>query len=161
MGIIKRCHSSKLLVSICCCLAMGASHITYGYFGQAQTQGSSEFLKVEEAFKSSVEQGEGHLKVIWMLEPGYYLYHKSFGFELLDSGHKVIKTLSQIGYSPAGIERHDEFMGQVMTYNDYLENTLTVDQQIIEKTSFIRIRYQGCAEAGLCYPPSIKVLPLN
>ncbi|HBF09027.1 MAG TPA: hypothetical protein DHW71_05445 [Gammaproteobacteria bacterium] len=151
----------KLFMSICCCVAMGASHIAYGYFGESQAQAPVEFLKVEEAFKPTIELGQNQLKIIWMLEPGYYLYHKSFSFALLDGRHQVIQKLGQAEYSPAGIERHDEYMGHVMTYNDYLEIILAEDAQAIEKASFIEIKYQGCAEAGLCYPPSKRVFSLN
>jgi thiol:disulfide interchange protein DsbD len=51
---------------------------------------------------------------------------------------------------PEGIHKEDEYFGEVEVYYD----ALMVDVPVTgaEKETFI-VEYQGCAEAGICYPP--------
>jgi thiol:disulfide interchange protein DsbD len=110
------------------------------------------FLKVEEAFGFAFEQVDGKLVVNWDIEDGYYLYKKQF--------QTVVKNaeLSAPIY-PTATEIEDEFFG---ISNVFFED-MVVEYDIIsaQQDAIVKLRFQGCATAGLCYPPTTKVIYLD
>jgi len=114
--------------------------------GQSFTQ--TEFLPVEEAYPLAVEpNGSNGLRLIWQMPPGYYLYQHAFRFEIIRDG---VSTGIMPDF-PVALEREDEFFGLVQVYYD------SVDMEIVAQGpvagSQLRVSSQGCADAGLCYPP--------
>lgn len=119
-----------------------------------QRDSEPEFLPVDEAFQPDAWAEEGALTLAWQVAPGYYLYRHAFRVNV--HGDAVPAVF------PPGEARHDEFFGQVETYSDQVFATLPLperlqDQPIIDVT----VRYQGCAEAGLCYPPTERTLTVT
>lgn len=110
------------------------------------------FVKVEEAFGFSYEQVDGKLIVNWDIEDGYYLYKKQFK-TVINNGE-----LSEPVY-PVSTQIEDEFFG----ISDVFFEDMTVEYQIIwaKQDASVKLRFQGCATAGLCYPPTTKVIYLN
>jgi thiol:disulfide interchange protein DsbD len=110
------------------------------------------FLKVEEAFGFAFEQVDGKLVVSWDIEDGYYLYKKQF--------KTVVKNaeLSEPIY-PTSTQIEDEFFG----VSDVFLEDMIVEYEITsaDQDAIVKLRYQGCATAGLCYPPTTKVIYLN
>lgn len=111
----------------------------------------SEFLPVEEAFhfNSSIESGQ--LVLSWDIEEGYYLYKERLRF-------KIDETKGLIGtpvYSQTGDLKDDPNFGQVTVFHNQLTIKLPVTVNTGNELS-VQIGYQGCAEAGLCYPPQTK-----
>jgi thiol:disulfide interchange protein DsbD len=110
------------------------------------------FLKVEEAFGFAFEQVDGKLIVNWDIEDGYYLYKKQF--------KTVVKNaeLTEPTY-PKSTQIEDEFFG----VSDVFFDDMVVEYEIIsaDQDAVVKLRYQGCATAGLCYPPTTKVIYLN
>ena len=126
----------------------------------AQTQALSsifddepQFLKVDDAFVMDFSQQNGQLKVNWTIADGYYLYKKQFKTVTKNA------TISEPNYSPAPTQIEDEFFG----ISDVFFDTVDVTYPIIESITdgVVKIRFQGCAEAGLCYPPTTKVIYLS
>ena len=116
----------------------------------------SEFLSPDEAFIMSHEViNDKHVKINWKIHPGYYLYMGMFEFESLDENNQIKKV-----EMPDGKKKTDEFFGEVDIYyfstsaDVYLENKLT---EYID----LKIKYQGCADAGLCYPPVFKKITIK
>jgi len=112
-----------------------------------------QFLKVDDAFVMDYSQQNDQLSVNWAIADGYYLYKKQF---------KTVTKNANIGepnYSPAPTQIEDEFFG----ISDVFFDTVDVTYPIIESISdgVVKIRFQGCAEAGLCYPPTTKVIYLS
>lgn len=110
-----------------------------------------EFLKVDEAFVLTAALDEGAIKAQWAMPEGYYLYRHRFSTETkvadgFSLGDPVI---------PAGQQKFDDYFGDVEVYYDRAEMTVPVNSQA-ESNGQIGIEYQGCADAGLCYPPEIK-----
>ncbi|WP_439107667.1 protein-disulfide reductase DsbD family protein [Congregibacter sp.] len=107
-----------------------------------------EFLPVEEAYPLAVEAtGDNRLRLVWQMPPGYYLYQHAFKFEIAsDGGTNIIDP-----EFPPAIEREDEFFGLVQVYYD------SVDMEIVAPGAVaggqLIVTSQGCADAGLCYPP--------
>lgn len=117
----------------------------------------SEFLPVEQAYQLTPRISGNELLLEWQIADGYYLY--SHRFKLSQHGgegdQKVAFDL------PSGKVKHDEYFGDVeVFYNQVSLRTALVDSQVFD----IKISSQGCADAGLCYPPYhqlFRVNPLN
>ncbi|WP_196139929.1 protein-disulfide reductase DsbD [Aliikangiella sp. G2MR2-5] len=112
---------------------------------------STEFLKVDEAFVLSTEIVDQEIIVKFEIADEYYMYRSrfSFGAEGASLGEAFI---------PDGKKKVDEYLGNVEVYYHFLE--LSVPFKAHQKEFTFVIEYQGCAEAGLCYPPEEKRIQL-
>lgn len=114
-----------------------------------------EFISPDEAFVMSVSEiNNNQMLINWKIEKGYYLYMGMFEFSTDQDEVKIIEATM-----PDGTRKVDEFFGDVdVFYNK--TNVKLVFNKIIEGTNLI-VKYQGCADAGLCYPPIKKVISLD
>ena len=110
------------------------------------------FLPVEEAFVFDFSQKGDSLVVRFDIADGYYLYKKQFKVSTKNA------TLGEPVFPPAE-QIEDEFFG----ISDVFYNTVSFSYPITEtvQDGVVKLRYQGCASAGLCYPPTTKVIYLN
>ena len=128
------------------------SFITQGQ--SAINSSENQFLSPDEAFKVSINYvNDKNIEVIWDIEKGYYLYVGMFDFKLEDSENKI-KEISL----PIGQKKVDEFFGEVDIYKNKIIANLFFEKQF--DSSRLIVKYQGCAEAGLCYPPIKKTFDL-
>ena len=148
MKLIKTIFFNSLF--FLCLLAGGKIHASDLPISQ------SEFLSPDEAFVMSHEViNDKHIKINWKIHPGYYLYMGMFEFESLDKNNLIQKV-----EMPDGKKKTDEFFGEVDIYyfstsaDIYLENNLS---EYLD----LKIKYQGCADAGLCYPPIFKTISVK
>lgn len=111
-------------------------------FDGANRFGEPEILPVDDAFALSVVRDEGELQLLWQIRPGYYLYRHRLG---VDGSERV-----GIPHIPEGIHKQDEYFGDVEVYYDALVVDVPLAGQ--ESETFV-VQYQGCADAGICYPP--------
>ena len=128
-----------------------------GLAGAASWLGEEpEFLPVDEAFVLSAGvDAEGMLVARWAIAEGYYLYRHRFDFKTDEAAHTA---LGAPRIAP-GKEKVDEYFGAVEVYYDSAEARVPVaaDAQRMD----VGIGYQGCAEAGLCYPPQTRWYSLD
>lgn len=111
--------------------------------------GTVEFLPVDEAFRPNVILlPENKLQVEWVIANEYYLYKHRFKFEATQG---VELQQAEI---PAGLKKNDEFFGEVEVYYRLL--SVIIPFQGNQKEFELTVGYQGCADAGLCYPPETK-----
>jgi len=115
-----------------------------------------DLLPVDEAFGLSAQaRDRGHIEVSWKIAPGYYLYR-----------HRT-SVKSDAAFSadalqmPAGTKHHDDFFGEVETYRDRLVAVLPGKAADDAGTVTLEVRYQGCADAGVCYPPQKRSLKVT
>ena len=130
-----------------------SSAFASGLFGASDEE--EEFLTVDEAFQlTSTVKSANEIKLFWNIADGYYLYRKRLSVSS-DEENVVIGEL----ILPTGKTYHDEFFGDVEIY----ENTLNVGVPISADSNKVNIvvGYQGCAHAGLCYPPVKKTFTLE
>ena len=107
-----------------------------------------EFLPVDEAFALSTETAEdGALLAYWDMPDGYYLYRHRFDFALKDPEAATLGAAEL----PPGKDKVDEYFGAVEVY--YHRAQARVPIRNAQGPVEVGISYQGCAEAGLCYPP--------
>lgn len=87
------------------------------------------------------------LHLTWNIAPGYYLYRQRIRIEVLAPSVIGLQAIRL----PAGITHHDENFGTVQIYRGVLEADVPLSAPL---TSPLRLRlsYQGCADAGVCYP---------
>ena len=112
---------------------------------------------VDQVFKLQAEPGPGQSIVLrWQIEPGYYLYRHQFKFSSTAPG--VTLGSAKI---PTGEKHHDEFFGNVETYRSQLSVTVPVDAPAGTRAIALRVKYQGCADVGVCYPPQIRNLSVT
>ena len=118
-----------------------------------------DFLPVEEAYQLAVEIEEGNqLRVYWQIEDAYYLYQHRFKF-LLEDASGPVELEAEL---PTAIEREDEYFGQVKVYYHNADIPLRLLRGV-DSTSpaILTVGSQGCADAGLCYPPQKQYFSLD
>ena len=117
----------------------------------AYTQQQTQFLPVDEAYQLTlVADGDQRLMLQWVIAPEYYLYHHAFKAQASDSEGSITANL----VVPDGLAKTDEFFGDVEVYYDALEAVVALERTT--ELAQIKVTYQGCADAGLCYPPETK-----
>ena len=117
----------------------------------AYTQQQTQFLPVDEAYQLTlVADGDQRLMLQWVIAPEYYLYRHAFKAKASDSEGSIAANL----VVPDGLAKTDEFFGDVEVYYDALEAIVALERTT--ELAQIKVTYQGCADAGLCYPPETK-----
>lgn len=131
-------------------LAALAAGLLLAFGAQAATLGAQQFLPADEAFVPSAWVDDGTVTLAWQVAPGYYLYRHGFGAST--DGEELDAAF------PDGEETIDEYFGKVEIYRDQVFATLPAAALGADDAVNITVRYQGCAEAGLCYPPTERTL---
>ena len=110
------------------------------------------FLPVDQAFQFDFTQQDQELVVSWTIADGYYLYKDKIKLG------GVAVSFSHPNY-PEPMQKEDEYFGIVNVY--YHQLVLRIPLADISEDAVFKIQYQGCAEAGLCYPPLTKEMPIS
>ncbi len=115
-------------------------------FAMRAAHAAQDFLDPDQAFKVSARAAaDKTVEVTFEVAPGYYLYREQFRFTA-EGATLGSPTL------PAGKTKYDEtFRKTVETYRDVLRVPIPVEQGNGEFRLYVTS--QGCADAGLCYPP--------
>ncbi|MEJ6591343.1 MAG: protein-disulfide reductase DsbD family protein [SAR86 cluster bacterium] len=144
---------SLLMVSSAwlCTLSAVASEFSSTSFPHAPftVNGAQTFLPVDQAFQFTALSVNEQLLLRWQIAPGYYLYRDRL--RLVQDGVAVQVVL------PEGVEKLDETFGLVRVYHGTLELAVPLNAA----SGPVQVEYQGCAEAGLCYPPRLQSVPLG
>ena len=113
----------------------------------------SDFLPVDEAFKPIVIPIDGNtLELSWQIAPGYYLYKDKISVSK-NSGDIQLGMLNL----PQGEMKYDEYFGESEVYHDDVFARLPFARATpAEMDLELEVNYQGCADAGLCYPPTTR-----
>jgi thiol:disulfide interchange protein DsbD len=121
--------------------------------------GETEILHPDEAFVFSAEQSDdGNLIARWRITPGYYLYRDKFEFTLRGGQGVELGTVSL----PPGEIKDDEFFGRIQVYKQDIEVPVPLITTADARGPInLVVKYQGCAEAGVCYPPQTKESPFK
>lgn len=112
----------------------------------------ASLLPVDQAFVLRADATDQGIAVHWKIAKGYYLYR-----------HRTSVSAEGAGFQagalqlPDGDKHTDEFFGPVETYRTQLD-ALLPGQASSDGTVALTVRYQGCADAGVCYPPQSRTL---
>ncbi|MFA0923764.1 protein-disulfide reductase DsbD family protein [Xanthomonas fragariae] len=116
----------------------------------------ADLLPVDQAFTpSATANSRESIALSWKIAPGYYLYRHRISVK---SGQGF--TAGELAL-PEGESKHDEFFGQVQIYRKQLQATLAGKAEPSLQTAVLQVQYQGCADAGVCYPPQRREIRVS
>jgi len=119
------------------------------------TNSGPTFLPVHQAFQLQAELSDDRLILNWDIADNYYLYQKSFKFKALSDELSLGTPLFA-----EGLQKWDEyFEADVVVY--YGTTTVEVPFTSTLPVISVEIESQGCADAGLCYPPRKELLTVD
>jgi thiol:disulfide interchange protein DsbD len=112
----------------------------------------NQFLPVEQAFVFDFRQNGNELELNWTIAEGYYLYKDKIKLAgiAVSFSHPAM---------PTGEPHEDEYFGKTEVYRKSLSIKIPLSD-IDAKDAQLKVRFQGCADAGLCYPPVTQQIPL-
>ena len=122
------------------------------FAGLFDAPGRSNFIPADQAFVFDFQQNQHDLTLTWQVKEGYYLYRKQVSITPAQANVGALQL-------PAGEWHKDEFYGKSEIYRQRLSVPVTVNQA--DKGATLTVTYQGCADAGFCYPPETKIVPLS
>ena len=122
-------------------------------------ENQDEFLPVDKAFAFSTEIIDGNtLLAYWEIADGYYLYKEKFEFSLDEAGGVTLET----PVYPKGKMKNDENFGDMEVYFGEAAIKIPLSRTVTSPTDIIlRAKFQGCADAGFCYPPEERIMALS
>ncbi len=118
---------------------------------------ADHFLSPDQAFSFSAKlSSPDHLQLRWDVAPGYHLYRDRIQVSVLPSNILLGKyTL------PKGVMLNDPAFGKMRVLEG--ENTVIIPFSVkgtSPGTLTVKATYQGCANAGVCYPEQSKTIEL-
>lgn len=101
-----------------------------------------EFLPVEEAYRVNILDLGDRQVVNWQIADGYFLYKHAFRFKA--NGEPInAEIISE------GKDKVDDYFGEVTVYYNFVD----AEVKQAQPPQRLTVVSQGCADAGLCYPP--------
>jgi len=111
-----------------------------------------EFLTADQAFEFNFYQNKDQLEVRFKIAEGYYLYRHQFKFTVENAEIIPVEL-------PRGEDHEDEFFGVQQIFTEQVSFIIKLTK--VDNNASIKIRYQGCAAKGLCFPPKKQVVELS
>jgi thiol:disulfide interchange protein DsbD len=120
---------------------------------------NDDFLEPDVAFRvDAMAESPDRLRIRWDIEDGYYLYRDKITIRLHEGEDVALLPFTL----PEGKTKHDEFFGDVQVLYREAEVIVPLQRSATEPAEInLQVGYQGCAEAGICYPPIKKTLPVS
>ncbi len=117
------------------------------------------FLKRGQAYRLTLKAPTKHgLEARFRIAPGYYLYRDKIHFKLLSPRHGV--TLGPVAMPPGSVEKNP-VLGTIIIYKKTFTLPLPLTGAHANQSLIVSAHYQGCAVAGICYPPVTHVLRIR
>ena len=117
-----------------------------------QVFAAQDFLPPEKAFRVEATwlENSNQIEIEFMPAKGYYIYQESLKFDVGIEASKLYKISPSL---PLGIEKFDEtFQKKLQVYKQPFMVLLDI-KPVSGKPIHAEVTLQGCAEAGICYPP--------
>ena len=114
----------------------------------------TDFLPPDVAFRMAARIDGAQLKVRWVIADGYYLYKQKIEVKPVSPDLQIFEP-----QLPAGVMKTDPYLGTQEIYTQQVEASVPYTR--IDAGAHpieIKVTYQGCAEAGLCYQPITKAI---
>ncbi len=127
-------------------------HLLFAFlalFAVQAVQAEEELLEPDQAFRLEMSASDSNtVRARWVIAEGYYLYRNKIKFKSDTAG----VTLGEPRL-PKGKVKQDEFFGEVEIYRGTFDVEIPVERPAGTDTIKITATSQGCADAGVCYPP--------
>jgi thiol:disulfide interchange protein DsbD len=117
------------------------------------------FLPVDQAFRLEAQAGaDGALELDFTAAPGTYLYR-----ERMQATVRPAAVPAEALSLPNGDKKFDETFGKALeVYHGPITARLRLQPSVAAGTpAWVEVVYQGCADAGLCYPPQKRHFKLT
>lgn len=121
---------------------------------------ADEFLPPEKAFALTTSVVDDHtVRLHWEIAPGHHLYRERLSVQPQAQGSGAAPVIKPLVLPPAEEKWDANFNKTMAVY----KHALDVDVVFSAGSSPARLSvgWQGCAEAGLCYPPSTQDLAVQ
>jgi len=113
---------------------------------------AADLLPPEKAFRFTARAlGPASVEARFNVADGYYLYRDKIRIRV-DPG----EFTRGVPPLPAGKIKEDEFFGRVETFRGSVSVTIPVDGAKPGQRIRLTAESQGCADAGVCYPPTVQ-----
>ena len=134
------------------------SVLLLGLIATAAAGAGDDFLLPDQAFRiSGTADAPDELRVSWDVADGYYMYRSKFKFRSKTAGIELGNPSI-----PPGQTREDEFFGKVQILRGKVDLRVPVTrEQGADDILTLEATSQGCADAGLCYPPHKQTILLE
>ena len=114
----------------------------------------NDFLPPDVAFRVGSQVDGNVIRVRWVIADGYYLYRRKMDIKA-ESPDLILSMPS----FPPGKPKTDPYLGTQEIFVQQVEGSVAFQRRDAGAHPLqIKVTYQGCAEAGLCYPAITKVL---
>ena len=147
---------AKKLLLLLLPLLISLSAQAEGFLSSLKFGSSDEPLRVEEAYQFSAEvAGPEQLRLLWQIADETYLYHDKIQLRLIDAEGVSIGDYGL----PEPIVKQDALridgtIGELPVYYDGIELLVPLIRSDTAATTIeLEVKYQGCADLGICYPP--------
>lgn len=119
--------------------------------------GAEGLLRAEEAFQVSGKMlTADQLELSFRIQDGYYLYRDKIALTSLTPEVELGSP-----HLPDGQLKHDENFGDMLIYREQVKVVVPVKHPATLTTFKIQVKHQGCADAGVCYPPQKSMLDID
>lgn len=146
--------SSSNATSITATKAAGGFSTVASASSQLQTS-APVFLPVQQAFKATAKIENQHLSLNWTIADGYYLYRKGFKINSSDNSTQ----LGVPNFADGMLKWDEYFEADVIVY--YAQTRFEVPFTSDKPQFQLQLESQGCADAGLCYPPRKQIIDID
>lgn len=137
-------------------LMCSASAVSAAGWVPAATSSEAAPLRADQAFQLLPAERHGHaIKLEWSIAPGYFLYRDRIHVDLSGPGGTIPAVLKM----PAAQAYDEPGEGPVQVYRDDLRVSLQASADVAPHA--LQVRYQGCSDSGICYPPQTRTVPIK
>lgn len=117
----------------------------------------SDLLPVDEAFVLQARAtAADRIELRFAIADGYYLYRHRMAAKALDADTRIGTV-----HWPDGKRHTDAFFGEVETWRQQVTGVVTHVQAGSAPSLRLQVKYQGCADLGICYPPQTRTLAVT
>src|SRR5215472_2160840 len=163
MPLVRHIAAGSLVLALLCGQALAQAPATNPVdaalaAGKSGSRAGDDFLPPDQAFRfDALADGSDRVRLNWEIADGYYLYRARIKV-------KTTSTSAQLGATqfPPGQVKTDEYFGKQEVYHHELVATVPIARASPGPLDLpLEVTYQGCADAGLCYPPQTKTLSVR
>ncbi|MCF6354831.1 MAG: protein-disulfide reductase DsbD [Candidatus Polarisedimenticolaceae bacterium] len=155
---------AKNLLLLLLPLLISLSAQAEGFLSSLKFGSSDEPLRVEEAYQFSAEvAGPQQLRLLWQIADETYLYYDKIQLQLIDADGV---SIGNYGLPEPLVKqdalRIDGTIGELPVYYDGIELLVPLNRSSTAATTIeLEVKYQGCADIGICYPPVTERITLE